>query len=302
LEDPDRIALLDDQWALVEAGMDPLPTYLRLAAAMGADRDARAWTQIAAALGSIEYDERGSSGHDAFAAYARSVLRPAFGTLGWSVQPGETPDVQTLRQTLIGELGSLGDQGIIDEARKRFAAFIGDHQSISPDAQEAILTAVATYADAATFERLHAIARASRDETELRRYYSALMAVRDPALAEQAAQIALSGDIPAQADGLRLQLIMHLAAQHQQLSWQVFRENSDRLLKPFTMDAPLLIAQYLPAAYWSGIPTAEIEGWVRAHVPAEMGPSVARGMETVRFRVAEKDMLVRAADAFDRPL
>jgi len=34
-------------------------------------------------------------------------------------------------------------------------------------------------------------------------------------------------------------------------------------------------------------------------VPAEMGPNVDRGMETVRFRLPEKDRLVRAADAFD---
>jgi hypothetical protein len=79
----------------------------------------------------------------------------------------------------------------------------------------------------------------------------------------------------------------------------VFRDNNERLLKPFAFEGPLIIAQYLPQAYWSGIPPADIEAWVRAHVPAEMGPNVDRGMETVRFRLAEKDRLVRAADAFD---
>ena len=300
LLDSDRIALLDDQWALVEAGMDPLPTYLGLAAAMGTDIDTRAWTQIAAALGSIEYDERGSAGHEAFAAYARSLLRPPFDHLGWSAKPGETPDVQNLRQTLITELGSLGDPGVIEEALERFAAFVGDHKSIPPDAQAAILTVVAENADAATFNQLHAIARAAKDETELRRYYSALMAVRDPALARQAADIALSTELPAQVDSLRLKLIVALAAQHPQLSWDVFRDNSKRLLEPFALNAPLIVAQYLPSAYWSGIPTAEIEAWVRAHVPAEMGPSIDRGMETVRFRLAEKVTLVKAADAFDQ--
>jgi aminopeptidase N len=300
LPDSDRIALLDDQWALVESGADPLPTYLRLAASMGSDLDTRAWTQIAGALGAIEYDERGSSGHDAFAAYARSVLQPAFERLGWSAKRDETPDVQTLRIILARALGSLGDQGVIDEARKRFDAFLKDRHSVPPDEQDAILTIVAQQADAPTFERLHTMARAAQDETELRRDYSALMAVRDPVLARRAAEIALSADVPAQADALRLQLIMQLAAEHQSLSWQLFRDNSERLLKPFAFDASLIVAQYLPETYWSGIATAEIETWVRAHVPAEMGPSVDRGMERVRFRVAEKDRMVRAADAFDR--
>jgi aminopeptidase N len=299
MKDTDRIALLDDQWALVESGIDALPTYLALAGSMGTDLDTRAWNQIAHALASIEYDERGSAGHDAFAAYARRVLRPPFEQLGWSAKPDETPDVQDLRQTLIRELGSLGDTGVIEEARKRFAAFVKDRSAIPPDYQESMLTIVAQYADAPTFEQLRAVAVAAKDETEFRRYYSALMAVRDPALAKEATEVALSPQIPAQADALRLSLIAQLAGEHQQLSWQVFRDNNERLLKPFAADGPLIIAQYLPAAYWSGIPAADIEAWVRAHVPAEMGPNVDRGMETVRFRLAEKDRLVRAADAFD---
>jgi len=298
LPDADRIALLDDQWALVEAGIDPLPTYLALAASMGSDLDTTAWIQIAGALATIEYDERGAAGHEAFAAFARSLLMPAFEQLGWNARPNETPAVQRLRRNVIRELGTFGDPAIIEEARKRFAAFLADHKSISPDDQGIILNIVAQNADAATFETLHALARGGKDETELRRYYAALMAIRDPLLAQQAAQIALSAEIPPQADSLRLQLLQRLADRHQQLSWHVFIDNSERLLKPFAANAPLIVAQYMPEAFWSGIPLAELEAWVRAHVPAEMGVNVDRGMETARFKLAEKDRLVRDADAY----
>jgi len=300
LVDADRIVLLDDQWALVEAGIDPLPTYLALAASMGADLDTRAWSQITGALSTIEYAERGTAGHEAFAVFARSLLNPVFEQLGWNAKPDETPAVQILRRTVIRELGSLGDPLIVAEARKRFAAFLTDHKAISPDDQGLILYIVAQYADAASFESLHAVARAGKDETETRRYYGALMAVRDPALAKQAAEIALSAEIPPQADSLRLQMLQRLADRHQQLSWQEFIGNSERLLKPFAPNGPLIVAQYIPEAYWSGVPVAEVEAWVRAHVPAEMGENVARGMETARFRLAEKDMLVRDADAYLR--
>ena len=298
LPDPDRIVLLDDQWALVEAEVDPLPTYLALAESMAPNLDSRAWTQIAEALRTIEFAERGGAGHEDFDTYARSLLRPVFERLGWDAKPGETPDVQQLRLTVIRDLGIFGDPALIEEARKRFAAFQLDHGSLPPDYQSPVLKIVAQYADAATFERLHAVARAARDETELRRYYGALVAVRDPELAARAAQIALSPEIPAQSDAFRLQLIATLAGRHQQLSWQLFRDNQEALLKPFGEGAPLIVAQYLPEAYWSGVPTAELEAWVRARVPAEMASSVDRGMETVRFRVAEKDMLVQAADAY----
>jgi aminopeptidase N len=286
---------------LVESGLEPLPTYLKLAASMGTGLDARAWEQIVAALGVIETDERGSPGHDAFAAYAATILAPAFDRLGWDARPNETPDIQTLRQSLIRELGRYGDQRVIDGARARFAAFLKDRKAIAPDAEAAILDVVAQHADAATFDSLHALARTAQDETELRRFYSALMAVRDPALAQHAADIALSGDIPAQADSFRVQLIVQLAADHPALSWRVFRDNNERLLKPFVMEGPIIVAQYVPAAYWRAVPPAEIESWIRSHVPAEMGPNVDRGMETLHFRLAEKERLVPAADAFLHP-
>ncbi len=98
LADADRIALLDDQWALVESGAAPLPTYLTLASSMGKDLDTRAWDQIAHALETVEYAERGTAGHDAFAAYARSILKPAFEQIGWDAKAGEAPDVQELRR------------------------------------------------------------------------------------------------------------------------------------------------------------------------------------------------------------
>jgi len=298
LPDADRIALLDDQWALVESGSERLPSYLALASSMGADLDTRAWEQIAHALETIEYAERGTARHDAFAAYGRSILRPAFERLGWDARPGETPGVQQLRRALIGDLGAWGDTAVIDEARKRFSAFVTDHKAITPDDQSVILSIVAQYANAATFDQLHAVAKAATDQTELERYYLALMRVRDPELGARSVKIALSPEIPTQADSLRLRLIGVLAREQPRLSWNTFSNNSEKLLAPHVAFAPLITAQFIPEIYWNGVPLVDLEAWVRAHVPAEMSPAVARGMETARFKVAEKTALVREADAF----
>jgi len=109
LPEADRIALLDDQWALVEASRQKLPAYLALASSMGADLDERAWDQITDALGTIEYDERGTPGHEAFAVYARSIIKPVAARLGWDARADETPGLQKLRRTVIEDLGSWGD-------------------------------------------------------------------------------------------------------------------------------------------------------------------------------------------------
>jgi aminopeptidase N len=294
----DRIALLDDQWALVEVGAQELPTYLALASAMGDRLEERAWTQITMALGTIEYDERGSSGHDAFAAYARSLVRPVADQLGWTSKPDETPGIQNLRRTMLEDLGDWGDAQTIAEARKRFAAFVSDRHAISADDQEAVLFVVGRHADAATFEQLHAVAKSARNETEVHRYYAALMRVRDPELAAKAARIALSDEIPQQAALVRMQLVLGMVDEQPRFAWTTFTENIDVLTAPYSTIAPLIIGQYSPETFWRSVPLDQLEAWIKAHVPAEMSSNIARGMETAHFKLDEKATLVQAADRY----
>lgn len=294
----DRIALLDDQWALVGAGAQELASYLALAEAMGDNLNERGWSQIAEALDTIETAERGSPGHGAFTAYARSLLQPLAVKLGWTAHPDETPGIQALRRRVLRDLGLWGDEAVIAEARRRFAAFVLDRKAITPDDQSMVLAIVAHHADAATFAQLHAVARSARGETELRRYYTALMRVGDPALAAQAMDIALSSEIPAQADAMRFDLAFGLADWHPRIAWRMLAENTEMLLKPVQPKGDMYLASYVPEAFWNSQPLEQLEGWLRNRVPPALGPDLARGMETARFKLSEKAALTLAADRF----
>jgi len=298
LPDGDRIALLDDQWAQVESRMAPLASYLALAARMGDDLDTRAWQQITASLGTIEYDERGSAGHEAFTAYARSIIKPLATRLGWNSRPGETRDLQELRRTVIGDLGDWGDPGIIAEARRRFAAFVHERSAIAPDDQRMILNVVARHADAATFDTLQALARQSKSDSEKRRLYAALARVEDAKLAERAAAIAVGPEIPPELTELRLQMLFALREEQPKLAWSAFSSRVETLLSPMGSMAPLVEAEDVPEAFWDSLSPEVMEAWLKAHLPAEMGPQIAKGMEAARFRVAEKAALVPEADAY----
>jgi aminopeptidase N len=254
LPDGDRIALLDDQWALVHSGDASLQSYLALAGAMGSDLDTRAWEQIVDALGTIEYDERGSQGHEAFTVYARSIVKPVTDRLGWDAKPGETSNTQQLRGTLIADLGTWGDPQILAEARRRFSRFVGDRSAISPDDQVMILSIVGLYADEATFEQLHTLAKQAQDAAERRRFYMALATVRDATLAQQAAQIALEREIPAQAVVLRLEMVFALRNEHPDLAWSVLSANAQTLFSSLGHLEPLFMAQYVPRYRWNSLP------------------------------------------------
>jgi aminopeptidase N len=298
LPDADRIALLDDQWALVQSNRDALANYLALPPRMGADLDIRAWTQISSALNRIEFDERGTAGHDAFAAYARSLLAAPARALGWDSRPGEAPEAAQLRARVLLDLGSWGDRAVLQEAHRRFERFLANPAGINPDLQQTVLALTALDADARTFEQLHALARAARDEPERQRFYDALISVRDPALAAEAVQIALSAEIPPQDAQLRLGLVVTLALRHPALGWQAFSTHSAELLNPMGSFVPLYTAQYVPTWFWDALPPEQLEAWVRSRIPPEMLPALARGMQAVHFRVREKAGLVAAVDAY----
>jgi len=296
--DADRIAQLDDQWALVQSRGAPLGSYLALVEHMDGGLDTRAWQQITAALGTIEYDERGSPGHDTFTAYARSIIKPLESRLGWKSRPGDTPNLEQLRRTAIEDLGAWGDPEVIAEAQRRFAAFTHDRAAIAPDDQPMILSVVARYADAATFDQLHALAKQSQDQAEKSRLYRALALARKPALATQAASIAIGPEIPPQLQTLRLQMFFVMSTERPKLAWAKFSGNIGPLLSPFGSLAPLFEAQYVPQVFWDSMPPDQMEAWLKAHVPAEMAPQLAKGMEGARFQVAEKAQLVPEAEAY----
>jgi aminopeptidase N len=298
LPDGDKIGLLDDQWALAEGNQAPLGAYLALASAMQAHVDARAWDQILGALSAIERDERGTPGHDAFAAFARSVARPAFVALGWDPRPGEAPGTQLMRRAVIGHLGAWGEPKVTSEARRRFATFVANRSALTPDEQSLVLTIVAQNADQATFDQLHAIAKSSENETQVRRYYGALIEVRDPALMQQALDIVMSPELPPQAAGQRSRFVTAMAPNNPQLVWQFYKAHADELNASRSEFQRALAIANVPAAFWNAAPLDELEAFVKGHGPQAPAHLVARAMERARFSLALRARLVPAADAY----
>ena len=298
LPNGDKIAMLDDQWALVESGNAPLPSYLVFAEAMRENLNTRAWQQIEQALGTIERAERGKPGHEAFTAYARSLLKAPFERLGWDSKADETPDVPQLRHALINDLGAWGDADVRAEARRRYSAFLADHGAVPLDDQPVMLTVIAHHADANTFEQLFALAKSTSDQFEVVRYFTALSSVDDPKLAARVAAIAVSDDVPPQANTLRLTMLATLAGHHGLLSWNAFAQNSEKVLASLGAEANMTSSQAVPRLYGTDVPLPQLESWLRSKLPAELSPLIERGMASARFNLAEQAALVSAADAY----
>lgn len=296
----DRIALLDDQWALVKSGKQNVAGFFNLASAMGTEQNLRAWQIITEALGDIEHAERGTPGYDNYVAYARSIVKPLANQLGWEPKAGETPGIQRLRRTVLSDLGSWGDQDVIAHARELFAAFVKDRHAIPVDSQQFILGIVAQNASAADFEQLHQLARSAKSDQELRRFYPMMMLVRDPSLAQKASEVVLSDEVPKQLEAMRLQLALMLSEHNPSLSWDIFTKNYDRLIAPMMPEGTMMMTQMVPDIFWNSIALDQVESFVRGHAPTDLNPFIARGLEVAHTRLTEKTTLTEATDAYLR--
>jgi len=283
LPDDDKIGMLLDQWALVRTGDAPLSAYTSLANAMGDDRNAIAWGTIVAALQTLERDTRGTPQHEAVTAYARKLVSPVAVSLGWDAKGGETVQAGELRRTLVAALGAWGDPATIAQARARFDRSLTEPGSLSTDMAPVVRGIVGTDADAATFDKLHALAQNAKDPVLAARYRSALMQVRDPKLAERALAIAVSNEVPPQQRSASYGYVAAISNWNPKLAWAFFQAHSAALTGRFsTFEKILALSEGVPGVFWQAATPDELQAWLKANLPPQAAEYIAKGMAKAR--------------------
>jgi aminopeptidase N len=222
LEPADRVNLLADTWALVEAGRGVPANYFNLVERLSSEDNRAVWDQIIRTFSRIDHLERGRPGRAAFQIYARAKLRPVFARVGWEPTVGEAQGQASLRARLIRALGDFGDEAVLTEAKRRFVAFLKDPALLAADLREPVTHLVGRTADRATYDTLLALGRKTTNTSERVRYYSAAASALDPSLAKQALAIALTDELPNSLVGT---LIFWVASEHRDLAWEFVRTN-----------------------------------------------------------------------------
>src|SRR6266540_2780558 len=121
----DRVNLLSDAWAQVQANHAPVTLYFELVEELPASTELAEREQIIHVLDFINRLLSSSSEQEKFQRYARSLLRPTFDSVGWEAKPDEQVAAATnLRASLITALGNLNDPKIVANCRERFKAFL----------------------------------------------------------------------------------------------------------------------------------------------------------------------------------
>lgn len=191
----DQLGVMMDVSALSAVGLQPVADALDLTTQVPLDASPDVWQNVAGTLGGV-VDIYGDDEKAAAPAkrYAISRLSPVFQKLGWENKPDDSSTTKQLRTRLIGQLSSLGDEAVLAEARRRFEASATDPKALPADLRRTVLSIVAYNADAATWDKLHAMAKAETSSLIRDQYFGLLSIAKDKALAQKALDMALTDE------------------------------------------------------------------------------------------------------------
>lgn len=225
----DRVNLLSDEWALVQAARTEIASYLDLTRQLSNETTLVVWNGVLDSFDEIDDLERDTPEQAAFRHYAVGLLTPEFGRIGWDAKPGEDGQTRLLRSRLITTLGRFGDPGVIDEAKKRFTAFLAEPASLAPDLRDPVVRIIGLTADKTAFDQLHALGKNASSTEDKLRYFYALAGTHDPALIDQAADIATTSEIPNGRVG-RFLGVLAQRSEHPDLVWHKTVAIRDKVL------------------------------------------------------------------------
>ena len=290
LPEEDRLGILQDQWALVQAGRAPLSHWLDLATVLRDDPSPTVGAEITGVIGFLNHAFRGTTECAAFQNRARTLLAPRLAHLGWDARISEEPAAANHRAGLIRLLGQMAEPAVLAEARRRYDKFMMRPESLAGDLRGAVLTLAGQDADAATWDRIHELAKRTTDTQQKDLLYSALAVVRDGRLCDRALAIALGDELPArQATGM----IRRVASDGGQpeRAWHFAKANLAALLARLSEVESNRFVPHIFACFTDGKRATELETFAEANLPPRASRAVALAAEEIRF---QSDFRIRA--------
>jgi aminopeptidase N len=289
----DRVNLLGDAWALVQANRVSISTYLGLVDKLPSKRELAERDQI---INTFDYINRllvGDVARETFQAYARAVLQETFDQLGWESTPWETPREGILRASLIQIMGDLDNAQIVAGCRDRFRKYLVDPASLAPDLRAPIFWVVGHYADEATWNALHELGLRTTSIEEKQNYYDALAAARDPGLIAKTLEISLTDELPTSRAVFLVGKVARYS-NHPELAWRFAKANMKKLLAK--TDA-LGANNYVPSLFNFFSETSravELKVYAKTNLPstAASAVEVAKAVDEVEFRAEFKRRLI----------
>ena len=290
----DQLGLLYDTWALGEAGAAPVAGYLELTEKVPLDADTTVWGQVIETLEGIDILYAGLPARAAFREFARATLAPLFARIGWDAKPGEADNVAVLREGLLSGLGQFGDPAVVEEARRRFQAFVTDPKSLPAAIRLPTLRITGLWADQNLYDTLHGLAVKATDPVDKDQLFVSLACARDAGLAKHSLDLAL-GREPAPSTGVLM--ISRVAVENPDLAWEFARIHFDELKERLDAMQRLSFLPSLALTATSPERLAELRRYIDG-IPEGPRKQIERYYADLEYRLKVRSLRVPQIDAW----
>jgi puromycin-sensitive aminopeptidase len=283
----ERANLVADTWATTLSGRSTLEEFLLVAAKLGLEPDASAWSPVASAL-VLCHRIIAEADQPALNAAVAALVGPQYEQLGFEARPGEGERTPTLRSLVIHLLGVIGqDAEIRAEAARRFDASPlggGSGEPIPADVESATLAVVAQLLRPGDYEALLARYRTAATPQEELRSLQALSVFPDIALAERTFDLALT-EVRSQNGFIVITSLLANPVAGQTI-WRRITESWDAMLERFPKNAHTRMIESISTLCADADFAQGVVAFLHDH-PLQSGPRrVAQSIERLGINVA----------------
>jgi aminopeptidase N/puromycin-sensitive aminopeptidase len=178
----ERIALIEDAWAMTRAAKMPASRFLELAVGMREERDRNVLSLVAAHLGAIGDSLVVKEQEAKYRAFLLAQFQPLARELGWNTRQGDSDEQKALRASLLGILGGAGDPEAIAAAQSIVRRYMQSPGSAEGTITDPAFFVAAANGDQAFYDQMSAAVAKPRSVDEYNHALGSLAQFRQTAL------------------------------------------------------------------------------------------------------------------------
>ncbi|XP_035784947.1 puromycin-sensitive aminopeptidase-like [Anopheles albimanus] len=290
----DRLGLIDDLFALVQAGKSSTVDALKVIDAYRNEGNYTVWSSITNCLAKLQLLLAHTPIEDQFNAYGVRLYQPVAESLGWDVKPGESHLDTLLRSLVLSRLVSFRCPKTVAEAKRRFQEHAENKSVLPADLRSTCYKAVLQNGDLDTYNEMLRLYRATDLHEEKDRISRALGSIGNVDILRKVIEFAMSDEVRAQ-DSVFVIVSVAMNPRGRDMTWDYFRERWQVLLNQY--EGGFLLARlikYLTENFSTEERALEVEQFFREHEFPGTERTVSQSIETIRLNA---DWLKRDLDA-----
>jgi len=282
----ERLAVLDNQWALLKAGTASVAQYLDALDAYRAEPDRAVVSKAVDQLGALSTHMVVDEARARFEQFVDTYYGPQLTALGWEPRTDESADDRLKRASVIAALGGIArTPAVRNEARTRLERYLADRASLDPNLASVVVGIAARDGDGALYERyLERKRSAKTDPEEEQRFLHGLAGFERPELIQRTLDLAIGTEVRAQDRPFLLAGLLGRRASRL-AAWAFVRERWDHVV---TLMDPMLLQNLIRAlGQLTPEPTAsEVRAFLLPRAHEETRETIAQVTEQLAIDAA----------------